>query len=195
MTWAAGCPCPCLCFRFRILEYAAAGGIPLRSCALDVIDLVLCLLTSVLLAYGPLIRIDVAQTLHLVWRRRAFSCGDHHSFGWIFREGQSADHFYLIHKGKIALETFVPLEGGTTIQTLSAGEALGWSWLFSPYSWHFTARAIEPAELVEFGAADLREKAEENHDFGYDLAMRIGQVMFERLQTSRRRLVKFYTRD
>jgi CRP-like cAMP-binding protein len=113
----------------------------------------------------------------------------------IFREGQSADHFYLIHKGRIALETFVALEGGTTLQTLSAGEALGWSWLFSPYTWHFTARAREPAELVEFGAADLRGKAEENHDFGYVLAMRIGQVMFERLQTTRRRLVEFYTRD
>jgi CRP/FNR family transcriptional regulator, cyclic AMP receptor protein len=113
----------------------------------------------------------------------------------IFREGQSADHFYLIHKGTIVLDTFVPLEGGTTIQTLLAGEAFGWSWFFAPYTWHFTARAIEPAELVGFNAAHLREKAQENHDFGYDLAMRIGRVMFERLQTTRRRLVEFYMRD
>jgi hypothetical protein len=34
-------------------------------------------------------------------------------------------------------------EGLITIQTLGAGEALGWSWLFPPYQWHFSARAVE----------------------------------------------------
>jgi CRP/FNR family transcriptional regulator, cyclic AMP receptor protein len=111
----------------------------------------------------------------------------------IFREGQEAEHFYLIHKGKVALETFVPREGTTTIQTLEGGEALGWSWLFAPYRWKFTARALEPCELVAFCARSLREKAEENHDFGYELLTRVSRVMLQRLQATRRRLIEFYT--
>ena len=66
----------------------------------------------------------------------------------IFREACGADHFYLIHKGAVTLESFVPGRGMTTVQTIGAGDALGWSWLFPPYLWHFSARAVEPTELV-----------------------------------------------
>lgn len=110
----------------------------------------------------------------------------------IFREGQDADHFYLIHKGRVSLDTFVPRVGSTTIQTTGPGEALGWSWLYPPYRWQFSARTLDPVEAVAFGALSLREKAEENHDFGYDLAMRVGNVMLARLQATRRRLIEFY---
>jgi CRP-like cAMP-binding protein len=110
----------------------------------------------------------------------------------IFREGQDADHFYLLHKGRVSLDTFVPRVGSTTIQTIGPGEALGWSWLYPPYRWQFNARVVDPFEAVAFGAVSLREKAEENHDFGYDLAMRVGRVMLGRLQATRRRLVEFY---
>jgi hypothetical protein len=34
----------------------------------------------------------------------------------------------------------------TTVQAVNAGEALGWSWLFPPYRWHFSGRAIQPTE-------------------------------------------------
>lgn len=109
----------------------------------------------------------------------------------IFREDQDADHFYLIDKGRVSLDTFVPRVGSTTIQTIGPGEALGWSWLYPPYRWQFNARVVDPVEAVAFGALSLREKTEENHDFGYDLAMRVGHVMLLRLQATRRRLVEF----
>jgi len=113
----------------------------------------------------------------------------------IFREGQQADHFYMIHKGRVALETFVPRSGAVTVQTVEAGGALGWSWLYPPYQWRFSARAVEPVEAVVFCAADLREKAEENHEFGYELLTRIGRAMLDTLQGTRRKLVEFYVRD
>ena len=41
----------------------------------------------------------------------------------ILKKGYHADRFYLIHHGKVALETaYVPGEGFITIQTLGAGE-------------------------------------------------------------------------
>jgi CRP-like cAMP-binding protein len=125
-------------------------------------------------------------------------CASFERFGQgqdIFREGQQADHLYIIHKGRVALETFVPRSGATTVQTVDAGSALGWSWLYPPYQWQFSARAIEPVEAVAFGAANLREKAEENHDFGYELITRVGRVILETLQGTRRKLVEFYVRD
>src|SRR6476661_7748962 len=75
----------------------------------------------------------------------------------IFKRGYDAEHFYLIHHGKVALETaYVAGEGFITIQTLGAGEAVGWSWLFPPHQWHFSARTLEPTEAVVFKADALR---------------------------------------
>ena len=45
---------------------------------------------------------------------------------------------------------------------------------------------------MAFGARGLREKAEENHDFGYELAMRAGKLMLERLKATQLQLVEFY---
>ena len=110
----------------------------------------------------------------------------------IFREGESAAHFYLIHSGQLTLETFVPGLGNLIIQTLGAGDALGWSWLFSPFVWHFTARASEATELIAFDAADLRQKAEDNPVFGRDLGLRISKILLQRLQSTRLQLLDFY---
>jgi CRP/FNR family transcriptional regulator, cyclic AMP receptor protein len=108
----------------------------------------------------------------------------------IFKKGYDAEHFYLIHDGKVALESaYVPGEGLITIETLGAGEAFGWSWLFPPHQWHFSARAIERTEAVVFKADTLRKKAKENPAFGYDLALRVGSIMLRQLQATRTRLL------
>jgi CRP/FNR family transcriptional regulator, cyclic AMP receptor protein len=86
----------------------------------------------------------------------------------------------------------VPGKGAITIETLGAGKALGWSWLFPPYRWRFSARSVELTEAVAFSAHKLRNYAEENHDFGYELTTRVGQVILQRLQAARSQLVEFY---
>jgi CRP/FNR family transcriptional regulator, cyclic AMP receptor protein len=40
--------------------------------------------------------------------------------------------------------------------------------------------------------ACCEKKAEENHDFGYDIAMRVAQVMLRRLKATRMQLLDFY---
>ena len=110
----------------------------------------------------------------------------------IFEAGSDAEHFYLIHNGYVALETSMPGKGRITLQTIGPGEALGWSWLFPPYRWHFSARTTDVTDAVCFGARALRDYAEENHDFGYDLAMRVVRIVLERLQAARSLLADFY---
>lgn len=110
----------------------------------------------------------------------------------IFQEGQKADRFFLIQTGRVRLEAFVPGRGTVTIQTVSAGAALGWSWLLPPYQWHFSAHANEITELVAFDAQFLRDTSEANHDFGYELIKRVSSVLIQRLQETRLLLVDFY---
>jgi CRP/FNR family transcriptional regulator, cyclic AMP receptor protein len=110
----------------------------------------------------------------------------------IFQEGREADRFYLIQTGQVRLDAFVHGRGTVTIQTLSAGAALGWSWLYSPHRWHFSAHASEITDLIVFDAKFLRDESELNHDFGYELFKRISSVVVERLQETRLLLTDFY---
>jgi CRP/FNR family transcriptional regulator, cyclic AMP receptor protein len=110
----------------------------------------------------------------------------------IFHAGIEADFFYLICTGRVSLEAFVPGQGAVTIETLASGQALGWSWLFSPYRWYFSAHSIELTKAVAFSAHGLRNYAGKNHDFGYELTRRVSQVMLQRLQATRLNLLEFY---
>lgn len=107
----------------------------------------------------------------------------------LFREGEPANQFYLIESGKVALEAHEPADGTTLVQTLVAGEVLGWSWLFPPFTWHFQARAIQPTKAIALSGAHLLVTAERNSDFGYELIKRVAQVVIHRLQASRKQLL------
>jgi len=110
----------------------------------------------------------------------------------IFRQGDAADVFYVIRNGSVALETFVPARGSMVIETIEAGEVLGWSWLFAPYRWHFDARALTVVRASAFDGACLREKCDRDPALGYELMSRFAQVAIERLQWTRLRLLDVY---
>ena len=104
----------------------------------------------------------------------------------IFREGDPANRFYLIETGKVSLETHVKEGPGLPVQTITAGDVLGWSWLFPPYYWQFDARALEPTTSIFFYGTRLREECEEDHDLGYELMRRMAAVVISRLQSTRK---------
>jgi CRP/FNR family cyclic AMP-dependent transcriptional regulator len=108
----------------------------------------------------------------------------------IFREGDPADRFYLIQRGKVALESYAKDTGMGLIQTIEAGEILGWSWLFPPCFWHFNARALEATDAIFVYGTILREECESDHDLGYELLKRMAEVMMRRLQATRRHLLE-----
>jgi len=107
----------------------------------------------------------------------------------IFREGGEADHFYLIERGQVVLEVFAPGRGMVTIQAVEPGEALGWSWLFPPYQWHFSATATKRTKAIAFAAESLRDSAQKNQEFCYELVVRLARVLAGRLEDVRSRLI------
>jgi CRP/FNR family cyclic AMP-dependent transcriptional regulator len=107
----------------------------------------------------------------------------------IFREGDPANRFYLIERGRVSLESHHKDEPPVAVQVIGPGEVLGWSWLFPPYYWHFDARALEPTVAVFFYGTPLRERCEQDHDFGYEMIKRMTQVIIHRLQSTRKELL------
>jgi len=111
----------------------------------------------------------------------------------IFREGETANRFYLIEQGEVVLESTPSGGAPTIIDTVQSGDLLGWSWLFPPYIWHFGARAVQPTAAIFFYGTILREYCEQDHTLGYELFKRMSAIMIRRLQSARTRLLASYS--
>jgi CRP/FNR family transcriptional regulator, cyclic AMP receptor protein len=105
----------------------------------------------------------------------------------IFQKGETANRFYLIERGRVALESSAGDEV-VRIDEVGPGDLLGWSWIFPPYVWHFDARAIEPTMAIFLYGTILREYCELDPALGYELFKRMSEVMMRRLQAARVRL-------
>jgi len=111
---------------------------------------------------------------------------------YIFKEGEPANHFYLIRSGKVALELFPPHDRPITVETLEQGEVLGWSWLLPPYVWTFHGHATQETRAIALDGKCLRAKCEQNHDLGYEVWKRFAQLMVRRLHATRLQLLDIY---
>ncbi|GAA4607391.1 CRP-like cAMP-binding protein [Actinoplanes octamycinicus] len=113
----------------------------------------------------------------------------------IFAEGAAADRFWLIRTGTVALDVTVPGNGEQILETIGAGDLLGWSWLLPPYRWRFGAVARTPVTATEFDAAAVRRRCAADADFGYAVLQRFVPVLGDRLTAARLRLLDLWSRS
>jgi CRP/FNR family cyclic AMP-dependent transcriptional regulator len=111
---------------------------------------------------------------------------------FIFRQGEEAHQFYLIRRGRVALEIPTPEGGSLVLQTAGKGDFLGWSWMITPYRWHFDARAVESTRALVLDGQRLRDKCEADHHLGYEVIRRLAGIMEQRLQATRLQLLDIY---
>jgi len=109
----------------------------------------------------------------------------------IFHESRPAKELYLICQGKIGIETALLGIGDLVVQTLGAGEVVGWSWLLPPYEYHYSARALEPTEVIVLNGEALRGQCESDHDLGYEMMKRFALVIVQRLAATRAQFLHF----
>jgi CRP-like cAMP-binding protein len=110
----------------------------------------------------------------------------------IFHEGDECHDFYLIVEGRVALEIEAP--GHTfRVQTLHAGDELGWSAILMGRGKHFQARALQPVQALAFDGATLLDACREDTAFGFALMYRMVGVVSERLQATRLQLLDMYS--
>lgn len=111
---------------------------------------------------------------------------------YLFRQGEEAGQFYLLREGRVAVEIYAPHRPPIVVQTLEAGDILGWSWLIPPYQWRFDARVVEAIRAVALDGRCLRTKCEDNHDLGYELLKRFAHITTQRLEATRLQLLDVY---
>lgn len=111
---------------------------------------------------------------------------------YLCREGDPADQFFVVRRGRVAIEVHGPAAGTLVIDTADEGDVVGWSWLVPPYRSTFDARAAEATGVIAFDGACLRGKCERDARLGYELMQRVTQVMNGRLVAAQVRLLDLY---
>lgn len=107
----------------------------------------------------------------------------------LFSEGDPANCLYILLEGELALETFVPSQGGVRIFTAEPLDIIGFSALTPVVRQRTaTARALTPIQLICFNGQMLRQLCDEDHDLGYIIMRRIANVTASRLLTTRLQL-------
>jgi len=107
----------------------------------------------------------------------------------IFAAGGHVGSFWLIESGWVTLDVPVPGESPVTIGTVGIGGLLGWSWLLPPYQWAFGAVCVTEVRAIEFRAPAVRDRCAADPDLGHELTRRTFEVLTERLQETRGRLI------
>ncbi len=106
--------------------------------------------------------------------------------------GSPVDKIFLVREGDVAMELAAPGRGRVRIQTVSAGEVLGLSWLVPPYKWTADAETIGPVRAIELDAHCLRTKCEADPAIGYAVLKRFMQPLLERLNSARMQMLDVY---
>jgi CRP-like cAMP-binding protein len=110
----------------------------------------------------------------------------------IARTDDPANEFFAIRHGRASIEIHSPERGSLILQTVEAGDIVGWSWLFPPHRWTFDVRAVEQVRAISFDGECLRGKCARDPAMGYDFMKRFAQVFMQRLQAARLQLLDLY---
>jgi CRP/FNR family transcriptional regulator, cyclic AMP receptor protein len=111
---------------------------------------------------------------------------------FLFEEGHEANQFWVIRRGRVAMQLESPGQGAIVTDTMDEGEVVGWSWLVPPYRFFADGRAVTPVSATALDGACLRGKCEADPELGYQLLKRVTSVMYQRLRSTRIRLLDLY---
>lgn len=120
-------------------------------------------------------------------RSREFAAGE-----YLWRQGDEASEFYLIGSGEVAIGIRVPYQGQLQIDTVGAGDIVGWSWFVAPYRSHFDARALTAVEALALETRCLRQRCECDRELRCELLSRVAPIIVRRLEASQKRLIELH---
>lgn len=110
-----------------------------------------------------------------------------------FEEGGTADRFWLIASGQVALDVHAPGRPPLIIETIGEAELMGLSWLSPPpRTWEFGGGALEPTTAFEMDADAVTTLCDQYPELGYQINRRLIMVLTDRLHATRLQLLDLY---
>lgn len=120
---------------------------------------------------------------------------------YFFREDETADSFYLLLEGAVAIVFELPEREvdhklsdqfsrelktkDVVISTVGPGDIFGWSGIVPPFKTTAGAKSLTTCRVVAFDCKTLADEFEKDCGFGYIMTQKAAQVISERLRDLR----------
>lgn len=111
---------------------------------------------------------------------------------FILRYQKPADGFWVLLSGQVVLLNHLPGSRLRPIETISAPNILGWSWLLPPFKWHFDAKAQSPVEAIKVDGLVMRDQISTNSELAAKLYPNFMSILMDRLQAARLQSMDIY---
>jgi len=108
----------------------------------------------------------------------------------IFKQGDKADHFYMLKEGKILLEVDISKTISVSLGAVKAGFCFGWSSLLPGSTYTSTAICVEPCEVMSVPGEVFLKLMEKDHSMGYRVMEIIASILKSRLERRTEQFLK-----
>ena len=99
----------------------------------------------------------------------------------IFKEGEKADTFFLLKRGKVLLEVDISDIISISLGSVKPGFSFGWSALISDSTYTSGAICSEPCEVLTVPGNEFQDLLKQDHTVGYHIMMGLAQIIISRL--------------
>ncbi len=121
------------------------------------------------------------ERLHGISVLRSLNAGER-----LFQEGERALEFYVLLEGRIVEEARVPHHGCVGVFAAEPLDVCGWESLTAFIRQRTTnAYAASNCRMIVFDGEALRRLCDEDHELGYVVNRRLGNIIASRMLTSR----------
>ncbi len=103
----------------------------------------------------------------------------------LFQEGDPSDQLFILKSGQVVITQELGDDQIAVVETLIAGDLLGWSAMIQPYLRRWDCGASRATELVVIDAATMRELCHTNTAFGFAFMEHLAGVLSSRLDGAR----------
>ncbi len=108
----------------------------------------------------------------------------------VFKQGETADRFFFLKKGKILLEQRITDTLTVSLSSIKPGFSFGWSAMLENGFYSTDAICAEPCDVFSFSESKIKQKMEENHSMGFIISQRVLYVLKTRYNARTEQFVK-----
>ena len=109
---------------------------------------------------------------------------------YIFRQGDNAERFYMLQKGKVLLEHQITDEITVSVSAIKPGFSFGWSAMLDEEFYTSDAICAEPCELFSFREDKIKALFEKDHSLGFFMSQRLLVILKKRYDIRTEQFIK-----
>ena len=98
----------------------------------------------------------------------------------IFRQGDKAEHFYMLKEGKVILEQRITDKIAVSVSAIKPGNSFGWSAMLDGEVYTIDAVCAEPCKVFTLRDKEIKALFEEDHSLGFIMSQQLLRIIKKR---------------